>query len=1214
MGSFVVTDPGAATTWKAGNYYLLKYEAIGTTTNVNIYLDLSGVHVETIAADVYPVGYYGYKLPADVAAGTYTIYIETTDLVSNGRSSAFLVVAHQAIEDLGPLNEINTAIIAEAKVGIDLHFTQWSPYPASTAWIRAAWYGPEIIQMFSNGQPVTRVWSQADLLAAAVDSYWEDNILHMLWVNLLGSCPAAISVTNGDMSAWTFLTNTPYYWYTMDNIVGAGLVDEKGHTNGTISGATAIPGIIANCLDFDGINDYVDMEWEVAAKPYFTISFWLKVNTWTNGKYIFGQLDASGYSGCRIYLSGTNSIALSVTNAANTTKTSTSTVAINNGAWHHIIASYTGANVSIKVDHTWSTPTAQTGNTKTTALHAFMGACNNNGVTDNYCDCCIDQFRFFNAVSGLAEQQRLLEEPQMPDGCPDNWTSEVNHASTGLVHNNGGMLRFEMVADDTNCNAIISPKITLKPNQRYLLKFDYIMSVAAKLAQYQIRIYSGSTILYWDGTGFVTTSTWNDIANVTVLTTLSIDFTTDVSYTDYYLVLRNKPGSSANCTIDFDDFETEETCSPQHVSLLGLTYVCFCNGQYDDWILDFIPDGSTRNQYYNPFIKSSNVPALTQKIDDFYRSALSIGFGDLVLLNNGWFWSNNGVYDWHNKDIAIKLGKRGCDYDDFVTVYVGRSRQPTVNDKTATIQIRDPRTGDLLSIPEERFDTTTYPNLDTKQVNKPIPILFGEKTNITPVKIDTTIWKYKISNTVWNGVTYPLNAINDVYQAGVALTVAVDYTIDLNNGEFTLNADPGNDAITCDAEGICCEYDTTTEAFTGNYSQNVADILAFLLIILNRVDVAHIDLVSLAALKTKRTQLIGLYISKLTKTVDVIRILQSSCVFHFIPDVEGNYIFRYYDRVTPAGTPSLNDGDFNNFTMVEDTDTAYGTVVILYDQDPTTQNYKELTYSSDDTKYLHEIENTLEIETALTYESEATALAEFFGALLEDPGKKITGTFQSPMVNKIPSDKIVVSREIIDGNNLPVTILTERVYVIMEMRKSMNSLKSEFVALLDSQAGGSPSHANVAHTDDHGDTPYVDHSDTHTDAAHADSHGDVIAHSDNIGSHSDTPHSDSHLNEAHADHTDGHMDTHLDSYSDHLDEIWHNDQHQNTHYDQTTHSDTIHLDSHANIAHNDSHTDTHTNIAHTDTHADGHGDSYADHSDGPYIDWYTDIAHQDSET
>jgi len=60
--------------------------------------------------------------------------------------------------------------------------------------------------------------------------------------------------------------------YTMDSISGSTLTDDVGNYDGTIYGATQVPGKIGNALSFDG-NDYVSTSG--FSGPVNAISFWV---------------------------------------------------------------------------------------------------------------------------------------------------------------------------------------------------------------------------------------------------------------------------------------------------------------------------------------------------------------------------------------------------------------------------------------------------------------------------------------------------------------------------------------------------------------------------------------------------------------------------------------------------------------------------------------------------------------------------------------------------------------------------------------------------------------------------------------------------------------------------------------------------------------------------------------------------------------------------
>jgi hypothetical protein len=92
---------------------------------------------------------------------------------------------------------------------------------------------------------------------------------------MLGFCRSTIiaNVNEGLISHWRF-----------DEDSGNVAYDSAGDNDGIIYGATWTAGKLSNALNFDGVNDYVDMQDTV--KNYlstnYTVSTWVKTNTITN--------------------------------------------------------------------------------------------------------------------------------------------------------------------------------------------------------------------------------------------------------------------------------------------------------------------------------------------------------------------------------------------------------------------------------------------------------------------------------------------------------------------------------------------------------------------------------------------------------------------------------------------------------------------------------------------------------------------------------------------------------------------------------------------------------------------------------------------------------------------------------------------------------------------------------------------------------------------
>ena len=603
-------------------------------------------------------------------------------------------------------------------------------------------------------------------------------------------------------------------------------------------------------------------------------------------------------------------------------------------------------------------------------------------------------------------------------------------------------------------------------------------------------------------------------------------------------------------------------------AVIALFILCFTNGQYPGAdCIDYTPEDCTYPVFYEPWLNENSIESLSAAVADHYSSAMEVQFGSLSLINSAWWYTYRHTYIWNNKGIMIKVGSKGDDYSDFETIFVGKLRGPKINDFGAAFDLVDTRVGALRSLPVSRYNLTDYPNLDTDAEDRPIPILFGQVENITPVCIDTTTYKYKISQTVFGGVTYALQSIDAVYKAGILQTLATHYTVDLNNGTFTMLANPGDAEITCDAKGIKDEFDMATGIKTGVYSENVADHLFFILHVLNEIPVAQIDLTSFAELKTARTQKIVLYLDTDTPTMDVNRLFQQSTLYHFLPLLNGTFAARYYRRTVPTGTLELRYYDYDGFTIFDVPENVYRDIVIKYDKDPTTGIYKTVSASTDEVNWQYDEKQQIEIETALRDTSEAESVRAFYVTLLNAPSDKLETSISLVGRNLLPTDKLVVSRSIESEAGFQ-TILAEEVYVILETRKDLTAGKVNIVAQRDSQLSIYAVHADSPHADEHSD-----HSDTlHGDAAHSDSH------------------------------TDTHADTHSDTHGD----VTHSDREYEDYLDDGHYVDRVHLDVPHSDTHSDSYSDTHGDVAHKDS-------SHADYTDLVHLDSHEDVSHIDSE-
>ena len=631
---------------------------------------------------------------------------------------------------------------------------------------------------------------------------------------------------------------------------------------------------------------------------------------------------------------------------------------------------------------------------------------------------------------------------------------------------------------------------------------------------------------------------------------------------------------------------------PEDHVVMGYVWKGISNRQFPgDDMLDFIPADAWYSTYYEPWLDNESISSLTLSVADQYRSAIEIGIGGISLQNHaGYFYEHLTDYVWNNADIRVLVGKRGDEYVGYDLFYVGRIRSPNVSDESAQFEVSDVRAGAFRSLPIDRYSTDDYADLDENAEDQPVPILFGEKHNITPICIDTTNFIYQVSQTVFGADTYAMEEISAVYFDGVQKTVVTHYTVNLNAGTFTLLVDPGNAHVTCNAKGIKDECDFSDGSFTGNYSENVADHLSFILQVLNEIPVADIDLDSFDALQTARTQAVAFYLNEDIDTIEVVRMLQQTSIFHLLPLADGTYAARYYRRVFPVGSLERRDYNIADFSKWLQSDGVYRNIVIKYNKDPSTEVWQTVSDTELSADYVYREKSQIEIESWLRAEAEAESVLSFYLSLLGIPAQKIEYTDSLEARNQVPTDKVKISRSVETEAGAEIVIDDEEIYAILEVTRNLADGTVGIVAQLDSQLSIYAVHADEPHEDEH-----TDHSDTlHGDSEHVDHTDDT--HTDEA--HEDTPHGDQ-------------TPEHIDQYYDHTDGVY---------TDHTDHEDGIHADG---VGHVDDHGDTtppHTDNPYVDEeYVDEYSDSphedetHGDHSDTQHVDTHADVTHLDSE-
>jgi len=171
---------------------------------------------------------------------------------------------------------------------------------------------------------------------------------------------ALVSILWGDLALAAYqdevLADNPVAYYRFEETSGTTAIDtansnDGSYVNGVVLNQPSAPGL-GKAASFDGINDYVNTPRTVSTD--FTLEAWVK----TTAPSLFGS---QSYEGNGLLWSdvggGANDFAMAMLNnglsffTGNPDVTVTSASAINDGVWHHLVATRTeGGSVEIFID------------------------------------------------------------------------------------------------------------------------------------------------------------------------------------------------------------------------------------------------------------------------------------------------------------------------------------------------------------------------------------------------------------------------------------------------------------------------------------------------------------------------------------------------------------------------------------------------------------------------------------------------------------------------------------------------------------------------------------------------------------------------------------------------------------------------------------------------------------------------------------------------
>jgi len=123
--------------------------------------------------------------------------------------------------------------------------------------------------------------------------------------------------------------------------------------------------------------------------------------------------------------------------------------------------------------------------------------------------------------------------------------------------------------------------------------------------------------------------------------------------------------------------------NPQGYFIVVFLWEYFTNMQFEDEPVIY------NGRYYLPYLHSDDMPDISQTTSEYYEGGVRYGFGSVKLLNDGFWDTRLSELVWENKKILLKIGKKGDNYADFATFWVGWTGEILWSDEVVEIAIED---------------------------------------------------------------------------------------------------------------------------------------------------------------------------------------------------------------------------------------------------------------------------------------------------------------------------------------------------------------------------------------------------------------------------------------------------------------------------------------------------------------------------------------------
>jgi len=433
-------------------------------------------------------------------------------------------------------------------------------------------------------------------------------------------------------------------------------------------------------------------------------------------------------------------------------------------------------------------------------------------------------------------------------------------------------------------------------------------------------------------------------------------------------------------------------------------------------------------QHYLPLLAKEDIPDITQEIKKYFEGSFGIASGSIALINGKikdeyFFDRKYANYTWENSKLILKAGRDDFTYANFEIVLTSLIDQKSCNDSKITFTLRDLRQEMERSLILNTFTAGEFPDIEEDFIGQPIPLCFGTKYRVVPVRINMARRKYKFHD----GRSRRVDVVykNWSSESDTPLIEDTDYFVDLQRSIITFERDVFE----------LGEEDIIEIGFSGSVNSadepiaNGAEVFKHLMNEHYELLNSELNLDSIYRTKYEKTEILSIYLYKSTPYREIVRSIEHSTEAFTFQDAEGRLGLRPQLTAAESKAKYIRNHQIFNHLQSKARESLFWKVNVWYNENPQLQTWEVKSAQDDNIFIRYKIRSVLNIYSYFSAPSSAQNLADAILTLLNK--ETIENTVPMLLFNVMAGDIIKFSRdrfynadgEVLEGSEIDLRII-----------------------------------------------------------------------------------------------------------------------------------------------------------------------------------------------